>query len=95
MAELLSFQDRVVVVTGGAGGLGRAYADFFAARGANVLINDLGKDAADAAVAAINERGQGHAVANYDSVTDGAKIVQQAVDKFGRVDVSAAVRRRS
>ena len=38
----LRFDDQTVVVTGAAGGLGKAYALFFASRGANVVVNDLG-----------------------------------------------------
>ena len=41
MAEL-RFDDQTVVVTGAGGGLGKAYALFFASRGANVVVNDLG-----------------------------------------------------
>lgn len=38
----LSFEGQTVVVTGAGGGLGKAYAKFFASRGANVVVNDLG-----------------------------------------------------
>lgn len=38
----LSFNGQTVVVTGAGGGLGKAYATFFASRGANVVVNDLG-----------------------------------------------------
>lgn len=95
MGKPLKFDDRVVIVTGAGGGLGRAYALAFAQRGAKVVVNDLGGDikgegkssrAADVVVNEIRTKG-GTAVANYDSVEEGEKIVQTAIDNFGRVDV--------
>ncbi|MFI7855951.1 SDR family oxidoreductase [Pseudomonas promysalinigenes] len=95
MNEPVSLQERVVIVTGAGGGLGRAHALLFAARGARVVVNDLGgsaqgeganASAADQVVAQIRAAG-GTAVANHDSVTEGARIVEQALDCFGRVDV--------
>lgn len=95
MSEQLSFENRVVVITGAGGGLGRAYALEFARRGARVVVNDLGgsghgqgasQSAADKVVAEINALG-GEAVANYDSVEQGEAIVQTAMDNFDRVDI--------
>lgn len=89
------FEDKVVIVTGAGGGIGRAHALAFAKAGARVVVNDLGgsthgeganASAADRVVAEIREAG-GTAVANHDSVTDGEKIVQNALDAFGRIDV--------
>ncbi|KAJ4433546.1 hypothetical protein ANN_15855 [Periplaneta americana] len=94
MADL-RFDGRVVIVTGAGAGLGRAYALVFGERGASVVVNDLGggrhgegksSKAADAVVEEIRSKG-GKAVANYDSVVDGDKIVQTALDTFGRIDV--------
>jgi len=97
MSEI-SFDGRVAVVTGAGGGLGRTYALDLAARGAAVVVNDLGgsvdgKGGSDAAaqkvVDEIKAKG-GEAVANYDSVSSpegGAGVVKQAVDAFGKVDV--------
>uniref|UniRef100_A0A672IV71 Peroxisomal multifunctional enzyme type 2 n=1 Tax=Salarias fasciatus TaxID=181472 RepID=A0A672IV71_SALFA len=89
----LSFEGRVVLVTGAGGGLGREYALAFAERGASVIVNDLGADtkgggkssaAADKVVEEIRAKG-GKAVANYDSVEDGEKLIQTALDSFGRI----------
>ncbi|HEY1959069.1 MAG TPA: SDR family NAD(P)-dependent oxidoreductase [Polyangiaceae bacterium] len=94
MADL-RFDGRVVIVTGAGNGLGRSHALLFASRGAKVVVNDLGgkhdgtgkgSAAADAVVKEIKDAG-GEAVANYDSVEDGDKIVQSAMDAFGKVDV--------
>jgi NAD(P)-dependent dehydrogenase (short-subunit alcohol dehydrogenase family) len=89
-------QDRVIVVTGAGGGLGREYALTLAREGACVVVNDLGggRDGtgsgsamADQVVTEIKDAG-GRAVANYDSVADAdgaANIVKTAVDEFGAV----------
>lgn len=91
-------QDRTVIITGAAGGLGRAYALAFAAEGANVVVNDIGTSlsgegrdtsAADAVVAEIEAAG-GRAIANYDDVTDwdaAGWIVGSAIEAFGGLDV--------
>jgi NAD(P)-dependent dehydrogenase (short-subunit alcohol dehydrogenase family) len=95
MRNAIHFADKVVIVTGAGGGLGRAHALLFAQHGARVLVNDLGgsshgeganASAADSVVAEIRAAG-GTAVANHDSVSDGGKIVQSALDSFGRIDV--------
>jgi 3-hydroxyacyl-CoA dehydrogenase/3a,7a,12a-trihydroxy-5b-cholest-24-enoyl-CoA hydratase len=91
----IRFDDRVVVITGAGGGLGRSHALAFAARGAKVVVNDLGgavtgdgasHTPAQKVVDEIVAHG-GEAVANYDSVSDGEKIIQTALDNFGRIDV--------
>ncbi|MFV3303841.1 SDR family oxidoreductase [Pseudomonas sp. NY15181] len=95
MSDALHFDGKVVIVTGAGGGIGRAHALLFAKYGAKVVVNDLGgsthgeganSSAADRVVAEIREAG-GTAIANHDSVTDGEKIVRQAVEAFGRIDV--------
>ncbi|HCT40024.1 MAG TPA: serine/threonine protein kinase [Moraxellaceae bacterium] len=91
----IRFDDRVVIVTGAGGGLGRSHALAFAARGARVVVNDLGVStlgeggSATPAQKVVDEiiAAGGEAVANYDSVLDGEKIVQTALDNFGRIDI--------
>ena len=90
-------QDRVIVVTGAGGGLGREYALTLAREGASVVVNDLGgaRDGtgagsamADQVVAEIKDAG-GRAVANYDSVAvpeAAENIIKTALDEFGKVD---------
>ena len=97
MADL-SFENRVAVVTGAGGGLGRQHALLLASRGAHVVVNDLGgavdgsgSDLGPAATVAkeINDAG-GVAVADGNSVSTpegGAAIIQTALDAFGRVDI--------
>ncbi len=91
----LTFEDRVVVITGAGNGIGRAYAHEFARRGARVVVNDLGgsvdgegsdSSAADAVVEEIT-RANGHAIANHQSVVEGEKIIAAALAEWGRVDV--------
>ncbi|KAM5468225.1 bifunctional hydroxyacyl-CoA dehydrogenase/enoyl-CoA hydratase fox2 [Microsporum audouinii] len=91
----LRFDNQVVVVTGAGGGLGKAYALYFASKGAGVVVNDLGvshsgegqsSKAADVVVEEIKAAG-GKAVANYDSVEFGEKIIDTAIKTFGRIDI--------
>src|SRR3954463_9512521 len=95
MAKELRFDGKVAIITGAGNGLGRSHALLLAGRGAKVVVNDLGGSAfgagkssaaADKVVEEIRAAG-GEAVANHDSVEDGAKIVQSALDSFGRLDI--------
>ena len=93
-----SLNNKVAIVTGAGGGLGRAHALLLAREGASVVVNDLGgtrdgtgsgQSMADAVVEEILAAG-GKAVANYGSVTDDAaaqSMVKTAMDTYGRVDI--------
>ncbi len=91
-------KDKVVVVTGAGGGIGRDIALAMVREGAKVVVNDLGASVAGEgnnagpAQSVVNEIKAmgGEAVANTDSVSEAAsagRIIQCALDTFGRVDV--------
>src|SRR5262245_62962975 len=96
--DTLGFEGRVAVVTGAGRGIGRAYARLLAARGAQVVVNDLGGsiggDGADAepaaAVAAEIAAAGGIAIADTSDVATvegGQSLIDLAVERFGRIDV--------
>lgn len=94
----IDFTGQVAIVTGAGNGLGRSHALELAARGAKVVVNDLGgardgsgasSAAADEVVRSIKDAGgeafaHGANVANYAEVED---MVKQTMDRWGRVDV--------
>lgn len=95
---VINFADQVAIVTGAGTGLGRSHALQLAARGARVVVNDLGGNrdgtggsatAAESVVAEIKEAG-GDAIANDADVTSESQVaamVQAAIDTWGRVDI--------
>ena len=94
----MRFDSRVAVVTGAGGGLGRQHALALAARGAKVVVNDLGGTldgsggTPSAALAVVEEirRAGGEAIASGASVTDAAAVqamVDEAMKTWGRVDI--------
>ncbi len=90
-------EGKVALVTGAGGGLGECHAKLLAEEGASVVVNDLGgardgagagSEMADQVVADIKAAG-GNAVADYGNVTseeDANRMVQTAVDNFGKLD---------
>src|SRR5213082_851574 len=98
MTARISLEGKVAVVTGAGGGLGRAYVELLAERGARVVVNDLGTDVSgfgkDSAIAQrvadlIRSRG-GEAIANDSDVSTpagGAELVAATIEHFGRIDL--------
>ncbi|OIS90335.1 SDR family NAD(P)-dependent oxidoreductase [Brucella cytisi] len=94
----ISYENRVAIVTGAGGGLGRAYAFELAARGAKVVVNDFGgsrdgtggaSEAAEKVVAEIRSNG-GVAIADAGNVTkfeDMQALTKRTVEEFGRIDI--------
>jgi NAD(P)-dependent dehydrogenase (short-subunit alcohol dehydrogenase family) len=98
MTERISLEGRVAVVTGAGRGLGRAYVELLAERGARVVVNDLGTDVSgfgkDSTIAEqvadlIRTRG-GEAIANDSDIATpegGSDLIATAIEHFGRVDL--------
>ncbi|NIA08077.1 MAG: glucose 1-dehydrogenase [Actinobacteria bacterium] len=85
----MRLKDKVAIVTGSSGGLGRVIALILAKEGAKVVINDINEDALKATALEIEKLGQPVLVCPAD-VTNKAQIegmVQSAVNKFGSVDI--------
>jgi NAD(P)-dependent dehydrogenase (short-subunit alcohol dehydrogenase family) len=86
---MIDLSGRVAVVTGAGGGLGREHALLLAARGARVVVNDVGQDAADRVVheiAAVGGTAIGHAasVTDFDAV---AVMMERAIATWGQIDI--------
>src|ERR1700730_10144957 len=98
MTERISLEGKVAVVTGAGRGLGRAYVELLAQRGARVVVNDLGTDVSrfgeDSTIAEqvadrIRSRG-GEAIANDSDVSTpegGGDLIATTIEHFGRVDL--------
>lgn len=83
-------RDKVAVITGGAGGIGRAAAALFAAEGANVLIVDLDEEALTQAVSEIGSNRVSHCVADVTRSGDNQRMIEVASERYGGVDVLLA-----
>jgi NAD(P)-dependent dehydrogenase (short-subunit alcohol dehydrogenase family) len=84
-----AFDGKVVIVTGGALGMGRATAIAFAGEGARVTIGDVNEAAGRSAIAAVEAAGgQGHlVVGDVARASECQRVVRETVDRFGHLDV--------
>ena len=82
--------DKVAVITGGAGGIGRGAAQLFAAEGANVLIADLTEDALDGALREIGSNRVSACVADVTKAEDNRRMFEVATERYGGVDIFLA-----
>jgi NAD(P)-dependent dehydrogenase (short-subunit alcohol dehydrogenase family) len=84
------FESKAVIITGGAGGIGKATAEAFAREGAHAVIADLNGEGAEAVAKAIRDGGGPEAIASVCDVSDEKSVemtVDAAIGKFGRLDV--------
>lgn len=85
---MIRLNGRVAIVTGAGGGLGRAHAHLLAARGARVVVNDVGAAAEQVVQEIVSEGGE--AIAAVGSVTDEDFVLQMAADakqRWGQLDI--------
>ena len=83
------FADQVVVITGGARGLGRGISRAFAERGANVVLCDVNEAGAEATARALTEQSGRAVIASRADVSDPGdvdRLIMDVTDKFGRID---------
>jgi NAD(P)-dependent dehydrogenase (short-subunit alcohol dehydrogenase family) len=94
----MRLQDKVCIITGAGGGMGRVAAQMFAAEGARVVVAEYGQEAGEETVRLVNEAtpgitpGSAGPAASFVQVdvsreTDCRRMVQHAVNTYGRLDV--------
>jgi len=83
-------KDKVAVITGGAGGIGRATGKLFAAEGASVLLVDLDEEALKAAVAESGSNRVSYCVGDVTTSADNQAMIDTAAERYGGVDVFLA-----
>jgi len=83
-------KDKVIIVTGGAHGIGKVYALGFAKAGAQVVVADIDHRAADQVAAEIGNNTEASTLALHTDVSDEAstkKMAARTLERFGRIDV--------
>lgn len=83
-------KEKVAIITGGAGGIGRAAGRLFVAEGAQVLLADIDEDALRNAVAEIGSNQVSHCVTDVTDLEANQRMVALAEERYGGVDVMLA-----
>ena len=79
-------EDKVIVITGGAGGIGRAAGKLFVEHGARVLLVDIDESALEEAVNEVGSNSASYCVADVTSSADNARMFELASERYGGVD---------
>ena len=87
---MTKLKDKVAIITGGAGGIGRVVAEFFLKEGADVLIFDNNKADLENTIREINSKKLSHFVGDVTILEDNLKAVDIAKEKFGGLDIFVA-----
>jgi len=87
--ERLRLKDKVIIITGGAQGIGRAYALGMADEGAKLVVADINMDKAEATAKEIRAKGREALALKTDvsSPESTQEMAKKAVDRFARIDV--------
>jgi len=86
----MQLKGKNAIITGAGRNIGKAIAELLAENGANVVINDVDKQSADAVTDLINKKDGGRAIATVADVTEAIKVegmVNKCVEEFGSVDI--------
>ena len=81
------FENKVILITGGSGGIGSTAAKMFTQLGANVMLVDIDEDALKKVVKEIGEDKAAYVVADVSKEAEVKKYVERTIDKFGTIDV--------
>jgi len=80
-------KDKIVVITGGAGGIGAATAKLFLAEGAKVVIVDLAKEALERTSNELNHENLSYCIADVSKAEDNEKVVAHTLKVYGKIDI--------